>query len=176
MTSQLRTGVVEKKPVGLEGEIECDELYLSLVIKAILKPWPSKAERVAVAGSKASGDEVLWPLKNHPSLAGYSAAAKSSSKCLTRSVSNRSRSSLCLSRPSSLVASFAPMSTPSTPAYQRGAMTPKPSTTLKASMRGMKMAMAFMKFISTPSKAFGLCYVAGYGLIVASLRKSCLCI
>jgi hypothetical protein len=29
MTSQLRTGIVEKKPeVILSGEVECDELYL----------------------------------------------------------------------------------------------------------------------------------------------------
>jgi hypothetical protein len=49
MTSQLRLGIVEKKPeVNLSGEVECDELYLIAGFKgqpAQVKKRGAKVER-----------------------------------------------------------------------------------------------------------------------------------
>lgn len=55
-------------------------------------------------------------------------------------------------------------------------MTTKLSTTLQVNMLGMRMAMAFTKFTSTPLRAFGLCSAVGCARIEVFPKKSCLSI
>ena len=51
MTSQLRSGIVEKKPeVILSGEVECDELYLIAGFKGKPAEVRKRGELVAPGG------------------------------------------------------------------------------------------------------------------------------
>jgi len=70
MTSQLRTGIVGKKPkVILAGEVELDELYLIAGFKGQPAEVRKRGDQVAPGGSKPSQGEEHWRKRNHRFLA-----------------------------------------------------------------------------------------------------------
>src|SRR5215204_3913262 len=65
------------------------------------------------------------------------------------------------------------MSTIFIAAWNNGAMRMKASVTAEGNMHGMTTGMAFMKYTSTPWKAFGPCCGRGFARIAVSHRIIC---
>ena len=59
MTTQLRQGIVDQKEsVSLQGEVECDEVYIVAGHKGHPAAVKKKADRADEIDSKAAGDAV----------------------------------------------------------------------------------------------------------------------
>jgi hypothetical protein len=66
MTSQLRQGIVDKKPeVSLEGEVECDEVYVTAGHKGNLEAVQKKGAREGAIASRGFGVAAPLKRKNH---------------------------------------------------------------------------------------------------------------
>ena len=69
MTSQLRAGVETNRPEPiLQGEVECDEVYVVAGHKGHPEAVKKKPDLVEEIASKVLGVEVPWKKKNLPSL------------------------------------------------------------------------------------------------------------
>jgi hypothetical protein len=142
MTSQLREGIVAKKPVTLSGEAKTDEVY-------IIAGHKSQPEVVANLGRKGRrrrlrGKRGRGTLKGEkPPVLGM---LQRNGEVVIQMVSNV------------LHVTIKPLIN---------------ETIAPGSMPEMRMAMAFMKYLSTPWKAFRPCFALGCVRIVAFLRKSC---
>lgn len=66
MTSQLRQGIVDKKPeVSLEGEVECDEVYVTAGHKGNLEAVQKKGAKEGAIASRGFGVGAPLKRKNH---------------------------------------------------------------------------------------------------------------
>jgi transposase-like protein len=66
MTCQLRQGLVAKKPTPtLEGEVECDEVYIVAGHKGKPEAVAKRGGADDADGSRASGDEARLQQRNH---------------------------------------------------------------------------------------------------------------
>ncbi len=69
MASQLREGVQSNKaPTSLQGEVECDEVYLIAGHKGHPQAVKKKVDLVEEIASKMLGVEIPWKKRNPRSL------------------------------------------------------------------------------------------------------------
>ncbi len=172
MTSLLRRGVVERRPVvRLEGEVECDEVYVIAGHKGRSDGIRGrKARRNRLKGARGRGTLAT----EKPPIFGMIQRGGEVRIAMLENVQQQTLAPLMLT-------TITAGSTVYTDEYniherltQRGYE--HKFVIVGANTPGTRMATGFMRCMSTPWRASGRCCVLGYVLIEGFPKRNCPCI
>ena len=160
MTTQLRQGIVDQKEsVSLQGEVECDEVYIVAGHKghpAAVKKKGRPGRRNRLKGCRGRGTLA----GEKPPILGMIQRQGEVSIQMLENVQQKTIEPI-IKQTIAPARSFIPTSTTSTDGWKHGATPMKWFTMDRVNSHGMTIKMVFVKCMSIRWKVSGPCYVPG---------------